>query len=116
MQRQWWWAGAVVLGLPDTPDNAALDFTLGGLDDEGKEFDLNFSLLNPGAPGLGLTNKATFPALNPNKVTMPTITPATGAFSGDFTIPGATAAKNRKATYQGLIVEDADGIQGHGFF
>lgn len=106
-------AGAVVLGMPNSANNAKLQFTRGGLDVEGKEFDLTFSILNPSAAGL--TNKVTIPA-NPNTVTMPVLTPATGAFSGEFTIAGNTAALNRKVAYQGLIVKRGGITRGFGFF
>ena len=109
--------GAVVMGLPNLPNKANLDFASGGLDTEAaplnKEFNITFSLLNPSSTGL--TNKATFPA-NPNKVTLPTVTPATGAFSGDFTLPNVPAALNRKVPFQGLIVKHAGGTQGYGYF
>ncbi|MDZ4288282.1 MAG: hypothetical protein U0984_10000, partial [Prosthecobacter sp.] len=105
--------GAVVMGLPNTANNAKLEFTGAGLDEEGKAFNLTFNLLNPSATGL--TNKATFPAINPNKVTMPIITPATGAFGGDFTIAGTTPDLNRKVAVLGLIVKRPGGVQGCGF-
>jgi uncharacterized delta-60 repeat protein len=105
--------GAVVMGLPNVADKALLTFTGGGLEDEGKEFGITFSLLNPSATGL--TNKATFPALNPNKVGLPNVNFMTGAFSGEFTIPDATPALSRKVVIQGQIVKRPGGIMGCGF-
>ena len=106
-------AGAVVLGMPNSANNAELQFTRGGLDVEGKEFDLTFSILNPSVTGL--TNKVTIP-VNTNTVTMPVLTPSTGAFSGEFTIAGNTSALNRKVAYQGLIVRRSGITRGYGFF
>ena len=109
--------GAVVMGLPNQANNANLDVSGAGLDTEGpatKEFDITFSLLNPSSTGL--TNKATMPSSNPNSVALPTVTPATGAFSGNFTIPNALAKLNRKVTFQGLIVKHGASSAGYGFF
>jgi hypothetical protein len=47
---------------------------------------------------------------------MPVLTPSTGAFSGEFTIAGNTAALNRKVAYQGLIVKRGGITRGYGFF
>ncbi len=106
--------GDVVMGLPDnTSDNAQLTFSKGGLDTEIAEFDLTLKLYNPGS---ALVNKADIPA-HPNMVKMPVLDAAKGLFSGEFTLPGATPAQNRKVPYQGQIVKlPAGAIQGHGFF
>jgi hypothetical protein len=103
--------GAVVMQLANTEDNAELEFTDGGLGLG--EFAITFDLLNPSATGV--SNKATIPA-HDNKVHMPTIKPATGAFGGDFTIPGVPVSLNRKVTFQGLIVQHSDGTRGYGYF
>ena len=106
--------GEVVMGLTNQPDNADLDFSGGGLEEENEQFHIKFSLLNPSPTGL--TNKATMPAANANKVNLPVVTPATGVISGDFTIPKIPASLNRKVTFQGLIVKHAAGSRGYGFF
>lgn len=104
--------GTVVMGLDNVIDNAALAFSSGGLP---AAFEVSpFDLLNPSATGV--TNKATLPTFasgeNPNKVNLPTVTPATGLFNGDFTIAGP----DRKVTFFGQIVT-IDGLsQGYGFF
>ncbi len=109
--------GQILLDLPDADDNASLGFTMGGLDTEGAEFDLTFTLMNPSPTGL--TNKAiitTDLGLNPNRVTLPTLTTGTGAFSGQFILPGPTTALNRTVIFQGQIVNSASGMFGCGFF
>jgi hypothetical protein len=107
--------GGVVMGLPNLANKAMLDFSGGGLEDEGKEFDITFSLMNPKPVG-GLTNTATFPAnSNPNKVAMPAVGFATGAFSGEFTIPDATPALHRRVLFQGMVVKRPGGTMGYGF-
>jgi hypothetical protein len=109
--------GQVVMGLPNDgdPDNAQLDFTEGEL---APEFHINFDLLNP-SPN-GLTNKATLPTfasgLNPNNVTLPTVTPATGLFTGTFTLTAIPTNKTRKVTFQGLIVKHGATTKGYGYF
>ena len=47
---------------------------------------------------------------------LPVIGPATGAFSGSFTIPGATAPLNRPAPFFGQIVRIGSITQGYGYF
>lgn len=106
--------GDVVMGLPDnTADNARLTFTSGGLDTEAAEFDLTLKLYNPAG---ALVNKADIPP-HENQVKMPVVDAVKGLFSGDFTLPGATPALNRKVPFQGQIVTDPFGItRGYGFF
>jgi uncharacterized delta-60 repeat protein len=104
--------GAVVLGLPNVGDNARLSFTGGGLEDEVKEFSMDFSLLNPSATGL--TSIATFPAANPNRVSLK-VNSATGIFTGAFTLLDATPTLNRTVLLQGQIVKRPGGAQGCGF-
>jgi hypothetical protein len=109
--------GQILLDLSDIDDNASLGFTMGGLDTEGAEFDLTFTLMNPSLTGL--TNKAIIPTdlgFNPNRVTLPTVNTATGAFSGQFILPGPTTALNRTVTFQGQIVNSTSGMFGCGFF
>jgi hypothetical protein len=104
--------GAVVMGLPNVADNARLSFTGGGLEDEAKEFSIDFNLLNPSATGL--TSVATFPLANPNRVTL-NVNSATGIFTGSFTLPDATPALNRTVLLQGQIVKRPGGVRGCGF-
>jgi len=106
--------GDVVMGLPDnTSDNARLFFSEGGLDTESAEFDLTLKLYNPGS---ALVNKADIPP-HPNMIKMPVLDAVKGQFSGEFTVPGATPAQNRKVPYQGQIVKLPTGAtQGYGFF
>jgi uncharacterized delta-60 repeat protein len=103
--------GAVIMGLRNGPGNAFLNFTEGGLDVENKEFGIVFDLVNPSVSGL--TNIATFPSINPNKIKLTMVSPATGAFAGEFTIPGAMA---RKVTFQGQVAGWGGGTRGYGFF
>lgn len=106
--------GGIVMQLdpPANNDNAQVFFSLGGLDVETATFDLIFGIANPSPTGL--TNKATLPTFasggNPNKVNLPTLTPATGLFSGDFTLG------TRKVPFQGQIIPTSAGLQGRGFF
>jgi len=75
-----------------------------------------FNITNPSVTGF--TNVASF-ITNTNSVTLPTLTPSTGAFSGDFTIPGTTTALNRKASFSGQIVRligTTTTMQGYGYF
>jgi hypothetical protein len=51
-----------------------------------------------------------------NTTTLPVITPATGAFNGQFIIPGATAPLNRPAPFFGQIVRIGSTTQGWGYF
>ena len=110
--------GAIVMELPApaSNDNAKLEFESGGLP---AKLEITFGILNPSATGL--TNKVIMPAFasggNPQKINLPTLTPATGSFGGDFTLVGETAAKNRKVTFQGQMVRHiSGGIRGYGFF
>ena len=109
--------GAVLMELENTSGNSRLSFNHGQLATEGREFNLDFSLLNPSPAGL--TNKATMPAAadNPNKVNLPSVGASTGLFNGDFTIKGDVPAMNRKAAFQGIIIHNPDtGYQGRGFY
>lgn len=107
--------GSLVMGLPEGEDNAWAQFSLGGLDNEGAEFDLIFTIANPSPTGL--TNRVIIdPETNENRVTISTLNAATGAFSGQFTIPGPVAALNRTVTFQGQLVNGVLGQSGCGFF
>ncbi|MDZ4289040.1 MAG: Ig domain-containing protein, partial [Prosthecobacter sp.] len=106
-------AGKLFMNLVFFQNNAEAQFTRGGLDDEGKEFNMLIDMEY--APHSG-TTVAVFLVANPNKVTMPTVAKSTGAFGGEFTILGATTAQNRKVAYQGLVVRHISGLVGYGFF
>ncbi len=68
-----------------------------------------------------MVNKVTLPPVtspaNPYKVTL-TLTSTTGAFTGKYTLPGATPALNRNVTFYGQIVRTAGPgtYQGSGYF
>jgi hypothetical protein len=115
-------AGERVLGLPAATapaTNAKMVFTLGGLDTAvptSQEFEQLFNITNPSA--IGFTNVASF-TTNTNNVTLRTLTPTDGVFSGDFTLQGTSAALNRKASFSGQIVRIIDTtttMQGYGYF
>jgi N-acetylneuraminic acid mutarotase len=97
--------GAVVMGLPNTNDNAALGFTEGGLIkdlttpalSQGRK--VVFSIRNPGA---ALVQTVTVP-VNPELTTFK-LTATTGAFAGTFTLGHSVKTLVRKVTYQGQIV------------
>lgn len=110
-------AGQRVLGVtavtaPAT--NATLAFTLGGLEQEAKEFDQLLTISNP--KPTGLTNKATI-GTPVNSTAMPTLNAPAGLFGGSFNIAGTSTALNRPAPFSGQIVTTAaGGTQGYGFF
>lgn len=101
--------GERVLGLPVASNNAQFVFGAGGLDTEGKEFTQSVTITNPSP--VGVTNKVSVP-LNVNKMTLPMLNPATGTFSGEFTIAGST----RKGPFSGQIVTVSGVTKGYGFF
>lgn len=102
-------AGQVVLGLANgSSSNAELIL------DRAPEVDLmlDLRLHNPGA---AFVNKAVVPS-TVNKINLSTLNPATGAFAGDFILPGVTSVQNRRAIFQGVIVKRATGLAGCGYF
>lgn len=121
--------GQRVLGLPapaavpTTATNAKLAFTLGGLDlatPNSLAFNQLIRVSNPSTTGL--TNTATVVPFNattltnPNKVAITSFTAATGAFAGNFTLPGTPA---RVGPFAGQIVRIIDvntTTQGYGYF
>ncbi|HYF36129.1 MAG TPA: Ig domain-containing protein, partial [Prosthecobacter sp.] len=109
--------GNVIMGFDNVDNNAQLDFEQGSLT-PAEEPDIVFSIRNTSPTAT--TNKAILPTFasgnNPFKVTMTTLNTGTGAFAGGFTIPGATVAKNRVATYSGMAVRVGGIYQGSGFF
>ena len=99
------------MDLINQANNAQLTFTEGS--EEASEFTAIFRILNPGT---ALKNTANFTADVINQTALPGISPLNGAFSGSFTLTGASSALNRKVTFQGQIVRHADDICGYGFF
>jgi hypothetical protein len=108
--------GGLVLGLTP-PQGVVFGFSGGQLVEENVEFSVEAAIANPSSTGT--TNKFTFPSdevLNPNKVTITKIDTATGAFTGEFTLPGATLAENRKVQFFGQIARDPfEGWVGRGY-
>jgi len=97
-------SGTIVLGLPVGTENGQLSFEDGGL--EGSGFAQKVTI--------GATNKATSSLTNPNKVSLGTVTAASGAIGGDFTL--VVGAVTRKVPYVGQIVT-VDGVSnGYGYF
>jgi uncharacterized delta-60 repeat protein len=118
--------GQRVLGLPapaltpTTATNAKLAFTLGGLDlatPNSLAFNQLIRVNNPSTTGL--TNTATVVPFNattltnPNRVAITTFTAPTGAFAGNFTLPGTPA---RNAPFAGQIVRSSGITKGYGYF
>lgn len=99
-------SGSLVMGL--SSPNAVLNFRNGGLADP---FTQALTIT-----AAGTKNIATITAAVSNTTTLPVITPSTGAFNGQFIIPGATAALNRPAPFFGQIVKIGSTTQGWGYF
>jgi predicted outer membrane repeat protein len=97
-------SGGLIMGL--SSPNAVLNFRNGGLSDVFTQ-----ALTIAAAKNIGMI---TAPILN--TTTIPVIMPATGAFSGSFTIAGATAPLNRPAPFFGQIVKIGNTMQGWGYF
>lgn len=102
--------GQLVLGLESNPGDAWLGFDDGGLDEI---FVVALRVVNPSPSGL--TNTVVVPD-NAYKLKLLVLNAATGAFSGTFVEPNATAALNRTVSFQGQIVTDEMGLRGVGFF
>ena len=94
--------------------NAKLNFTLGNLDVEAKEFTQLLRIANPSATGL--TNTAIPATPISNTTTITTFTASSGLFVGSFTINGATTTLNRPASFYGQIVKIGGITQGYGYF
>lgn len=108
-------AGQIVLGLPNSPGNARLTFSDGGI-----ESALTYLNASGGGPAFSLSNKAfqitaQHKALfspNPAAITL-TIKPATGALFGSFTLSGdpdptdhtgPVSPLSRKVDFSGVLV------------
>lgn len=111
-------AGGIVPGFTAVPPgpgqtNALFYFNLGGLDGEGKEFSQAVHLYNPSTKG---TTNAIFVPTPVNGTRVPSFNSKTGLFSGSFQINGASAALNRPAPFDGMMVKIGATTQGYGFF
>ncbi len=106
--------GGLLFGMTSANPQAQLELTRGGLDSEGKEFTQELTLANPSATGQ--VNVVTVTTPIQNSLKLPVVTTGTGAFSGEFTLAGATPAQNRKVPFQGLIVSRPGGVMGYGWF
>ncbi|HCN29768.1 MAG TPA: hypothetical protein DIT64_13690 [Verrucomicrobiales bacterium] len=106
--------GGMLMGFDIGDDNALLDFSAGGLDDVGMEFDLLVTLFNPSAAGVTL--KARVPTaldINPNRVKISKLDTKTGQIAGDFLL---ATVPPRKAVWQARLVRTGGSVQGHGYF
>lgn len=102
--------GAVVPGAA-----VATAFTHSALLISWSNFNITAQITNPTASGL--TNKITVnDAVNPQSVVFTSFNPVTGAFSGTFTLPGATAAQKRVIAFHGLLVKSGILTRGYGWF
>ena len=92
--------GGIIAGLPNKSGNTRVSFENRALI-EGNVADLVFTIANAG----GVKQKVTVPVNpNPAKISFVLDAKVAGAFSGSFTLPGATTALDRKAGYQGIFV------------
>jgi hypothetical protein len=98
--------GGVVLALPNSVNNALIEFSEGGLLPT-EAPDVILSITNSSATGL--TQTITPPAAgtsgNPNGVKLK-IDAAKGTFTGEMLIPGTSSALNRKISLQGILVRN----------
>lgn len=106
--------GSRVMGLPNSSPNASVGFSLGGLNTEGLEFFQQVGVASPGPTSTANIATSTPPLLNKTRITV--ITPATGLFSGSFTIVGSPPAKDRLAPFFGQIVTIGGNDFGYGYF
>ncbi len=99
-------AGAIILGLADKVDNAALSFFDADLANESGDPDLTFRIKTD--------HSIVLPATNPALVGLK-IDPLKGTFSGTFQFSDTVAGKlvARKSTFQGLLIT---GSRGFGYF
>lgn len=106
--------GGMIAGFNIGDDNALLDFSAGGLDDMGMQFDLFFTIFNPSATGTSL--KALVPTsldANPNQVKISKLDARTGMLSGTFVLG---TSPPRKAVWQARLVHRGGFTWGHGHF
>lgn len=119
---------AVSGGRYDVPDAGMVAFNVSA----GTSLDLFFSEggINLDAPNradlrvsIGDKNKITpISVTNPSLTTLKSVVPATGAFTGSFTlvdnnlIAASPATLKRTVTFQGLIVKEGSGYVGVGYF
>ena len=105
-------AGSIVMGLTDANDNASIIFANTG---SATPPDTFFRISVGGA-----TTMKTGIELNPAKVAV-TVNPATGEFSGSFTLTDSNPFNNaitltRPASFQGVFIQLEGGIGGIGYF
>ena len=109
--------GAIVPGFSAVAvgqTNAKLNFTLGNLDMEDKEFTQLLCISIPSA--ISLINTAVIAPPITNTTKMTTFTASSGLFSGSYIIPGTTNALNRPANFYGQLVKIGATTQGYGYF
>jgi hypothetical protein len=97
--------------------NAKLNFTLGGLDTEMRQFMQPLRIYNPTATGL--TNLVTVLLPNTKTVKVTAFTASTGEFTGTYVIPASSgpATVARTVSYFGQMVPTTSvGSQGFGYF
>jgi hypothetical protein len=104
--------GELILGLSPGEENAQLIFSNGGLSD-----DINQAVTVTSLGSRSALNRITVP-VNINQVRVTSLSISTGAFSGSFTLPGATAVDAaRRASFYGQIVQTPGGaVSGYGYF
>jgi sugar lactone lactonase YvrE len=105
--------GQRLLGLPAVGNNAVLQFTRGGLEQEVAEFQQILTVSNPGLTGT--RNTAVVPA-NEHQIQLATFGGGNGLIGGRFALAGS-ASGARRVTFNGQIVSTiAGGTRGYGFF
>jgi hypothetical protein len=104
----------IVLGLADAAGNASIAFSGGGVEAE-SQFDSLTQTFRVNKNNSTTFAAATVLAGNPCKVSM-AITPATGFFSGSFTLGDIVAGRTitRAISYAGILQSHTS--QGHGYF
>ncbi|RFC41933.1 MAG: Immunoglobulin I-set domain-containing protein/repeat domain (List_Bact_rpt) [Verrucomicrobia bacterium] len=103
--------GELIMGLSPGADNAELVFRCGGLSE-----DMNQAVTVTSLGSTSVSNRITVP-VNINQVRVSILSVSTGAFSGSFMLPGATAADARKANFYGQLVQTPGGaVNGYGYF
>jgi hypothetical protein len=112
-------APSLVLGLTETGANVLdLTFSQGGIGSPPPSPNLTLSLISG--------NRVTYPVLNPRKTSLSILAPK-GSFSGNFTLedndpldtrppPAVLRKLTRKVNYQGVLVRQAVGWRGVGYF
>jgi hypothetical protein len=104
--------GELILGLSPGEGNAQLVFSNGGLSDN-----INQAITVTSLGSRSALNRIIVP-VNVNQVFVSSLSILTGAFSGSFKLPGATAADPvSRANFYGQIVRTGGGaVRGYGYF